>query len=433
MGKLRIQFLNHSCLVFESEDYSLVVDPWLEGSAFSGGWALEWHNPDALLAASRASGIWISHPHSDHMHFETLKKLSALNPKMTVWANSNGQVDLAKILAHLPFEKVVSVPERRSVRLSATTSIMALPSLAIDSVLAYRAGDLFVLNVNDAIIDPQTLRLALDKTEEFRNRRPDVVLINFSHASKIDEENVPALSANYKERLRRFVEVFNPRVCLPIASFHLYTGKFAVWQNATRVLPEDLLDIDKVSLFKPGYFAHVDSDAIEVEAVELKPAVVGPREYNRKVSVAELEVAVAQFSVRLRSQFFGVYLPKNLVVKFTDLEAIFRIDFRDGNLRRLDETPTCDMECYSEPFLSMLTKPYGFDSFYVAADYSIPAAEASRKKVRDFIFKGCLMDYRITPKRVVQSVFEESQWRFLRNRREQFWHIVSKGYTMGGV
>jgi L-ascorbate metabolism protein UlaG (beta-lactamase superfamily) len=50
------------------------------GSAFAGGWGLQYDNPDALETASRCTHLWISHFHPDHLHTSTLKQLAALSP-----------------------------------------------------------------------------------------------------------------------------------------------------------------------------------------------------------------------------------------------------------------------------------------------------------------------------------------------------------------
>ncbi|MET0391432.1 MAG: MBL fold metallo-hydrolase [Polyangiales bacterium] len=430
---LFIRFLNHSSVLLESAEHRLVVDPWLTGTAFTGGWALEWNNPAALDVAARADAVWVSHPHSDHLHFETLQALCARNPNLVMLANTNSQIDMAAIVKSLPFREIVRVPERQLVEVAPHTRVFVVPSLAIDAILAYQSHDLFVLNVNDAILDPHTTRAVLQRSPAFRDRRPDVLLINFSHANRIPEAKADKLSQYFKDRLRDYIAVFRPRACLPIASFQLYTGEFARWQNEVRVRPSDLRDIDPcVQDFLPGYTAEVTPHEIRVHTHAVQPQPLAHRTYPERPSLDALRRAVSDYSTRLRRELYGVALPRPLRVRFTDFEAVFELDFARGSLTQQTDS-SWQLECYAKPFHSMLTKPYGFDAFYVNADYRVAASQAAEKRVSDFIFKGCLVDYQLTPRAVMNSVLVRDQWRYLRNRREQLLHIVSRGHVFGGV
>ena len=69
MSDVRIHYLNHASMLVEVGTMRLLFDPWLEGTAFSGGWGLRYDNPDAIDLAASATHLWISHWHSDHLHF----------------------------------------------------------------------------------------------------------------------------------------------------------------------------------------------------------------------------------------------------------------------------------------------------------------------------------------------------------------------------
>ena len=49
-----VHYLNHASLLVEVGGVRMLFDPWLEGTAFSGGWGLRYDNPDATrIAANR--------------------------------------------------------------------------------------------------------------------------------------------------------------------------------------------------------------------------------------------------------------------------------------------------------------------------------------------------------------------------------------------
>jgi CMP-N-acetylneuraminate monooxygenase len=71
-----IKFLNHACLIFESENLKFATDPWIVGSAFNNGWWLKYKSPEnAFEELNTCDFIFISHTHPDHLHEESLSKI----------------------------------------------------------------------------------------------------------------------------------------------------------------------------------------------------------------------------------------------------------------------------------------------------------------------------------------------------------------------
>ena len=78
--EFEIIFLNHSCLVFKTKEFSFAIDPWIFGPAFLGGWWLKNKSPsNSLELLNSCDFIFISHNHPDHLHDLTLNKI---NPQM---------------------------------------------------------------------------------------------------------------------------------------------------------------------------------------------------------------------------------------------------------------------------------------------------------------------------------------------------------------
>jgi hypothetical protein len=102
-------------------------------------------------------------------------------------------------------------------------------------------------------------------------------------------------------------------------------------------------------------------------------------------------------------------------------------------LAPLEQTASWDIECHSSQFGAAIGKPYGLDAFYVGADYSVAPNPESEKKVKNLVFKGCLIDYSITPRNISRSVFNRAKWRYALNRVEQSWRILTKGYGIEGT
>ncbi|XP_073938850.1 cytidine monophosphate-N-acetylneuraminic acid hydroxylase isoform X4 [Castor canadensis] len=85
-GEVQITYLTHACMDLKLGDKRMVFDPWLIGPAFARGWWLLHEPPsDWLERLCKADLIYISHMHSDHLSYPTLKKLSARRPDIPIY------------------------------------------------------------------------------------------------------------------------------------------------------------------------------------------------------------------------------------------------------------------------------------------------------------------------------------------------------------
>jgi CMP-N-acetylneuraminate monooxygenase len=83
-SRVSVRWLNHACLVVESEGVKFATDPWLRGPAFCNGWWLKYQSPaDALAELNSCDFIYVSHNHPDHLHAETLSAVRKDMPIVT--------------------------------------------------------------------------------------------------------------------------------------------------------------------------------------------------------------------------------------------------------------------------------------------------------------------------------------------------------------
>ncbi|MEM9210006.1 MAG: MBL fold metallo-hydrolase [Pseudomonadota bacterium] len=81
-----IRYLNHACLVIETDGLRIGTDPWIEGPAFCNGWWLAEPSPvDSYDVLNACDALFISHNHPDHLHAASLshvrKDMPILTPK----------------------------------------------------------------------------------------------------------------------------------------------------------------------------------------------------------------------------------------------------------------------------------------------------------------------------------------------------------------
>jgi CMP-N-acetylneuraminate monooxygenase len=81
-----IRFYAHACIEVSCASVSFFTDPWLVGPAFTRGWWLTHQPPsDWVDRLASATGIYISHNHSDHLNLHTLRRVAAYNPAVPIF------------------------------------------------------------------------------------------------------------------------------------------------------------------------------------------------------------------------------------------------------------------------------------------------------------------------------------------------------------
>nr|XP_015797661.2 cytidine monophosphate-N-acetylneuraminic acid hydroxylase [Nothobranchius furzeri] len=85
-GEVKVTYLTHACMELQLGQKRFMFDPWLKGPAFARGWWLLHEPPDdALDRLCAADLIYISHMHSDHLSYPTLKVLSERRPDAPIY------------------------------------------------------------------------------------------------------------------------------------------------------------------------------------------------------------------------------------------------------------------------------------------------------------------------------------------------------------
>nr|XP_060628705.1 cytidine monophosphate-N-acetylneuraminic acid hydroxylase-like [Anolis sagrei ordinatus] len=88
-GEVQVNYLTHACMELVLGDKIFIFDPWLMGPAFARGWWLLHEPPcDWMERLCRADLIYISHMHSDHLSYPTLKKLAEQRPDVPIYVGN---------------------------------------------------------------------------------------------------------------------------------------------------------------------------------------------------------------------------------------------------------------------------------------------------------------------------------------------------------
>ena len=161
---MKIENLNHASLIFTFENgKKLLTDPWFEGYAFEGGWGLKYQNDQALIKVKECNYLWISHFHTDHFHFDTLKCILQINPNINVICNDSYNFKFSNPIRKIGFKNIISFQERKKLKLDANVWIKRYPTTGIDNMLVINDNGTVALNYNDCNIPLKARKIFKEK------------------------------------------------------------------------------------------------------------------------------------------------------------------------------------------------------------------------------------------------------------------------------
>ncbi|HKU75595.1 MAG TPA: MBL fold metallo-hydrolase [Pyrinomonadaceae bacterium] len=425
---MRIEYLNHASVIIKSNDQSLLCDPWFSGTAFGGGWGLQYDNPEALQKAASCTHLWISHFHPDHLHMPTLKQLAALSPEIIALANDSANFCISEALQQAGFQNIVPLYERRKLPLTSDMKITRYPTAGIDNMLLIETPAGRILNYNDCHLPIGALKLLIRKIGNV-----DIVLNSFNHAIKFidnprkgDEEIRTVLKTNYKKVL----DAINPRWAIPFASAHYYRTRDTQWQNESLLQSEDLAEMDgRILPVRIGSEVTFDD--------KLQPTLSPPSTKislnNRDIKLEpesvpfdEVVNAAKDFGKRLKQSLLGLtfWIPE-LRIRVEEYRRVIRFDVNNQVFAEDHrEIEDAHIESHSSALHQWFTKPYGADSFFIGGHFAV--LSNSTTPIKRVLLACSLMEKRLSPRSLAQYLLRPSGIKFLLNRREEIFVTLSQ-------
>jgi L-ascorbate metabolism protein UlaG (beta-lactamase superfamily) len=431
--ELSVEYLNHASVLLGTGKLRLLSDPWFEGTAFSGGWGLCYHNPDAFDVACSASHLWISHWHSDHFHVATLQALARSKPEMIVLANSSANFCLAERMRSLGFRHVLELRERASLELETDVHVTRYPTAGIDNMLHIRAPGWSILNYNDCNLRPNAARALRDKIGAI-----DLLLTNYNHAGKLFEARAPALEKQALWRaLSRTIDLFAPRRVIPFASSHYYRVASSRQQNASLLEFDDLLER---GAWDPRFLILRVGDRAQLTAAHLEPRVLArePRlpkqpelehDYGPSVAWEEL-VRTANARCQELAEGFPLLnrFVQPLVIEVRDQGRRLQLDLRSG-ARELGRAPS-HIAAHSRALHDWLSRPFGDDSFIAGAHFGVTSRDLGT--IRLWVALSLLHSSQLSVRDALGYLRTREGLRFFWARREEIMSTLAAGSLRAG-
>ncbi|MGH9892051.1 MAG: MBL fold metallo-hydrolase [bacterium] len=226
---MRVTMIGHAAMLCETEDLSILMDPWIAGPANFSSW---WHLPEVcheVARLPRLDYIYISHLHGDHFHEATLAQLAQ---RPTVLVPRLYHDRMVTKLRRLGFTSIRELPHGAEVGLSATTRVCCT-QMGNDSVIAVADSSAAMLNANDALQGSHPdIKLPLLRTLSHRYRF-DIAFLAFGTSGafpkcyRIEDMSPKSMDPWRKERamLSNFVtgvKTINPKTVVPFAGALLF-------------------------------------------------------------------------------------------------------------------------------------------------------------------------------------------------------------------
>jgi L-ascorbate metabolism protein UlaG (beta-lactamase superfamily) len=428
---LRVESLNHACVLLSVSGVRLLFDPWLFGTAFSGGWGLRYENPRAIERAADATHLWISHWHSDHMHEPTLRALAGRRPDLEVLANVSHNFSMVERLRAVGFTKVVALGERTPLAMASGVTVTRYPTAGIDNMLHIAAPGASILNYNDCNLPERALRRLARRIGPV-----DLLLANYNHAGKLFERaSDEAIQRTFFGSMVRAVEVMRPRHVVPFASSHVYRSRFSTAQNAS------LTDFDQLAAWTahdPRYAVLRVGDALEVSGggtrIEHGPAAqraaLDVLDEGPSVPFDQLVEHIGARSRDLAARFplLGRWMPP-LVVRVEDHDRCLRLELGRAP-RELPGAAPADIRAHSRALDDWHGRKFGDDTFFAGAHFDLAGESASA--IRAWALVTLLAASELDPRSLVRGVRSRSGLAFWWNRREEILGTLASGKVKAG-
>jgi len=386
--KTKIEFVNHASVIISGDNVSILTDPWFYGGAFNNGWNLlvETSDSDAERILSKISHIWISHEHPDHFSIPFFKKFTQQIIRNNIEILFQETKD-NRVLNFLRGQniKVVELKNSERVFLEDDFSVTCIKEGFYDSLLYINNHNEKILNLNDCEVrDYKKANRILKQIGEV-----DVLLTQFSYAAwkgGKTRKNWRIQAARTRlDIIDLQIGVFKPSKVIPFASYIFFSNEENFYINDSVNKPIDVINRFKDSLAEIVIMKPADILGGDQERISNKKAIefwdekyLSIQSYKKskyhKVKQDDLFEGYLKYCERIkkRNNMFLIKLLKIMspipifepvIIKITDLNIVFKVDYLNPIIIRTNEDP--DLSMTSESLRFLFANSFGFDTLTV--------------------------------------------------------------------
>jgi len=237
---VRFTLSGHAALRVETEQLSLLVDPWLVGSCYWRSWWPYPPLPDVPEYWLRPDYLYLTHHHFDHFHYPSLRRI---DKRTRLLVPEFGVDFMAGELRQLGFSDITEIPHAEVVDLPGGIRLASFQYGFDDSALLVSDGSTVIANFNDCKVRGRPLEQVLGTFG-----RPTFLLKNYSWAQAYpicyradDPADLSLLRReNYSQDFLATVRDVRPDYAVPFASMVCFLHPETAHLNDTVITPGEL-------------------------------------------------------------------------------------------------------------------------------------------------------------------------------------------------
>jgi hypothetical protein len=396
----------------ETDEFIILCDPWLEGTAFNNGWALLDNSTkndlllDELSHSQKKIYIWFSHEHSDHFAIPFLKKLKGIKPETKFFFQTTEDDRVVSFLRSNDFDVEV-LKDGQVASLSNDSWISISSWYSGDSLSIMSIKGFTILNLNDCIISTkENCNKVKNLLLDLKVQNLDMLFTQFGYASWCgNEDDVEARKSEADEKLRRIVtqlNILHPSNTVLFASFVYFSSDYNFYLNDCQNTPISVRNSIHLKPYNNDVYFMKPLDCVVLDenlGHALSAATVAaekhwqdaytkaePIEYEKiTYALNDIIKAFKSYKLRVHGVFIGIFALieligaiKPLKVHLVDLNKVVKLSYlrRTITFNALDEW---DIAMSSDDLMFSITRDFGFDCTHVNGRFRVASKDANNK------------------------------------------------------
>ena len=340
---MKIQFINHACVIIDDGIDRVLYDPWISGSAVDNSWDLIIPN-NFTINDLNFTKIWYSHEHADHF---SVKDIRELQGSCEIYYQKTPDEKVKKFLTGLG-HKVIECPDNTSVRINEKSEVVVC-RVNDDSWILYVSEDQAILNVNDCPIEEDKVGELVETISKFVDK-VDVLMIQYQYAHWVGNPEDKTLhkkkAGEVMDKVKMIVKAIKPEYVIPFASMAYFSHEDNFYLNESKIPTKEVIAVlertgTKPIMLAPGDVWEVGSPWDNKPAIELwEEAIQNTSPQHKRVpyTLDQIEEAFVKYQQRLfgKNDMDGVRILQEedklppTYIKVSDLDITLQLDILNG-------------------------------------------------------------------------------------------------------
>jgi UDP-MurNAc hydroxylase len=275
---IRVTYYYSACVRIESQDLSILCDPWFTQGAYDGSWYQFPPQPDALARIPACDFVYVSHIHPDHYDPVFLRAYLQAHPRARVIIAARDKNHLSEKMQRDRIEHRAIAQLTRGETLVAIVE-NAGTSYDVDSALVVKRGAHSVVNMNDNLLSADHVA----RIRELLSGRPSIALLGYTGAGPYpqtyysDPQVLGEKAAGKKQafflRYLAMRDALDPRLTIPFAGKYVLGGSLHALNPYRGVADAcEILAIDpRAVVLADGGYGSIDTETFEPTATRTVP------------------------------------------------------------------------------------------------------------------------------------------------------------------